>query len=272
MHESVTYYDLIGFVPGNPKTATSLPTAPDLSCTALFLDFDGTLVEIAGRPDAVDVPSGVQDLLSALDERTGGAVAIVSGRRMADLEQYLPDFTGTLVGSHGAEWRTGGDRHVAEEAKSETFAHLREVLRAWVAAHDGVLLEEKPAALVLHYRGAPQHQVACGRIMAALAEDTSGFTVRHSKMALELMPERICKRDAVEMLLDRWTGDRTPVAIGDDRPDEGMFGAVQERGGFAIRVGDEETCASYRIRSVADVHALLDCWLQEPEGASCRVG
>ena len=133
-------------------------------------------------------------------------------------------------------------------------------------------LEEKPAALVLHYRGAPQHQVACGRIMAALAEDASGFTVRHSKMALELMPERICKRDAVEMLLDRWTGDRTPVAIGDDRPDEGMFGAVQERGGFGIRVGDEETCASYRIRSVADVHALLDCWLQEPEGASCRVG
>lgn len=271
MHDALTYYDLIGFVPGNPETATSLPDVPDLSRIALFLDFDGTLVEIAERPDAVQVPSRVQDLLTDLNRRTGGAVAIVSGRRMADLERFLPDFAGTLVGSHGGEWRDSGNRHVAEEAGSDTFAHLRDMLRAWVGAHDGVLLEEKPAALVLHYRRAPQHQVACGRIMAALADDTPAFTVRHAKMAVELMPERICKRGSVETLLQRWA-DRTPVAIGDDRPDEGMFGLVEERGGFAIRVGDEETRASYRVGCVADVHAMLACWLREPAGSPCRVG
>lgn len=271
MRDGLTYYDLIGFAPGNPETATSLPAVPDLSKTALFLDFDGTLVEIADRPDAVQVPPPVDQLLAALQERTGGALAIVSGRRMADLERFLPGFGGTLVGSHGGEWRDETGRSVAEEAESDTFAHLRDVLRAWGEAHEGVLLEEKPASLTLHYRRAPAHQVACGRIMGALADETEGYTVRHAKMAVELMPERISKKGSVDILLERWSG-RMPVAIGDDAPDEGMFSAAEERGGYGIHVGDQETRAGYRIRSVEDVHALLACWLSEPAGSPCRVG
>ncbi|SDY62380.1 trehalose-phosphatase [Citreimonas salinaria] len=240
---------------------------PDLGRTALFLDFDGTLVGIAPRPDAVKVAPGLEDVLSEIHDRTKGRAAIVSGRSIAQLEGFLPTYSGILVGSHGAESRVDGAYATAAEGDTTAFKASRDMLRAWVRHHDGVLLEEKPVSLVLHYRQAPEHEDACAGILAALSQVMPGFVVRPSKMALELMPETVSKKRAVVDLMEGWH-ERTPIAIGDDRTDEDMFHAAGAAGGYGIKVGDGDTVAKFRLGGVEDVHALLRNWVEKTEGTS----
>lgn len=254
--------------PDNDQNETSIASEmPPPGDTALFLDFDGTLVEIAPRPDAVELAPEMRDALGALHACTDGRVAIVSGRRLADLERIMPDFRGVLVGSHGAEWRIEGDYTTAGQDDRTAFDATRDMLRAWVAHYDGVLLEEKPVSLVLHYRQAPDHGSRCAGILAALAQVMPGFVVRPSKMAVELMPENVSKKGAVQDLLERWPG-RVPIAIGDDRTDEDMFDAVNAGGGYGVKVGEGDTAARFRLNDVAGVHDLLRSWLARSEKSS----
>ena len=237
---------------------------PDPGRTALFLDFDGTLVEIAPRPDAVTLDPGMANVLDDLHSLTNGRIAIVSGRSLGQLERIMPNYRGVLVGSHGAESRIEGAYATVVEGKGMAFRSGRDMLRAWVPHYDGVLLEEKPASLVLHYRQAPDRQSDCAAILTGLAQVTPGFVVRPSKMAVELMPKTASKKRAVLDLLEGWP-DRIPVAIGDDRTDEDMFTAADARGGYGIKVGDGETTAKFRLGGVAEVHAHLRSWLEKTE-------
>ncbi|PVA08337.1 trehalose-phosphatase [Thalassorhabdomicrobium marinisediminis] len=248
-----------------------LAALPDLSQVALFLDFDGTLVEIAERPDAIIVPDDLPATLRALDDATGGAVAVVSGRRLDELDAWLTGFDGVLIGSHGAETRNGADAGGDGAAHTgRAFSDARDRLRGWVAGRDGVLLEEKPASLVLHYRQVPTCEGACADIMDTVASDLPGFEVRPSKMAFELMPKSVSKETVVQDLMTRWSG-RIPVAIGDDRTDEGMFRAAQALGGTGIKVGEGDTLASSRLPDVTALRALLADWLEaEARGVTCR--
>ncbi len=252
----------VGSTAGPPALRNALP---EICCAAVFLDFDGTLVEIASRPDAVELPPGTGELLGRLQAVTEGAVALVSGRSLADLERMLPGYYGILVGSHGAERRVDGIRSVADQGKSAAFSAARDELSGWVRQHDDVLLETKPASLVLHYRGAPHLETACTQVLDAVAQRLPGFAVRPSKMALELMPETVSKRSAVLEMMEVWSG-RMPVAIGDDRTDEGMFAVAQALGGHGIKVGPGKTDAGWRVGDVAAVHSMLRRWL-DAEGA-----
>lgn len=260
MKDHPSYYDMIGFSAESGETEAGLPTVPDLSRAALFLDFDGTLVDIAARPDAISVTDNLEDILLALETRTGGAVAVVSDRSLADLERRLPRWRGTLVGSQGAERRHLGRRETAPEAHDEKLAELADVARAWAAHHEAVVLEEKPAALALHFRAAPELQPDCVRLLHALTENLPDYVLRHADMAVELMPARICKRGAMEELMADWQG-RLPVAMGDDLSDEGMLALAEELGGYGIKVGYADTVASHRVRSVAELHRGLVSWL-----------
>lgn len=244
-----------------------LPEVPEPGTAALFLDFDGTLVEIAPRPDAVRLRPGMEEVLCDLDTRMEGRLAIVSGRSLAELEHIMPNYRGVIIGSHGAESRIDGVYETAAEGDGTAFRAVRDMLRAWVGHYDGVLLEEKPVSFVLHYREVPDREADCVEVLTALARTLPGFVVRPSKMAVELMPEAVSKERAVLNLLKDW-GDRTPVAIGDDRTDEDMFGAAESRGGFGIKVGEGETSARFRVSDVSDVHALLQNWLKAPARSS----
>ena len=244
-----------------------LPQVPEVGSAALFLDFDGTLVELAPRPDAVRLRPGIEGVLCDLDTRMEGRLAIVSGRSLAELERIMPNFGGVIIGSHGAESRINSVYATAAEGDSTAFRASRDMLRVWVAHYDGVLLEEKPVSCVLHYREAPDREGDCVEILTALAQTMPGFVVRPSKMAVELMPEAVSKKRAVLDLLEGW-GDRTPIAIGDDRTDEDMFGAAESCGGFGIKVGEGETAARFRVAGVSDVHALLRSWLETPARSS----
>jgi trehalose 6-phosphate phosphatase len=262
-----SFYDFIGFAPRHTAPTPGAPEELPLSRAALFIDFDGTLVDIAARPDAVRVPGEVRRLLGALHERTDGATVIVSGRRMADLDRFLDGFAGVVVGSHGAELREGGRLWQHNAVDSEELQTIRRMAEVWAESNPGVLVEEKPCSVAVHFRQAPERMTDGEAVLDTLVKQTPGFVLHHAKMALEVHPEDVSKRAAVAPLLDRWPR-RVPVAFGDDATDEGMFEAVNAAGGHSIKVGEGETAADWRLDAPADVRAVLSRWLGDDAEAA----
>lgn len=236
---------------------TDLPSLP--RDAALMLDFDGCLVEIAARPDAVRVPDTLPALLRALHERQGGAVALVSGRDVADLRRYLPDFPGVIAGSHGAEMSLDSGRIEATHETALDLAGLHAAAREAAAPHPTLLVEPKPHGVAIHYRADPALRPQVEAAMARLAEGFPGMAIQPAKMAVELRPAGSGKDGAVTrlMALPAFAG-RMPVYAGDDLTDEAAIGAAQAQGGFGIKIGEGATGARYRLEGPA----ALAHWLQ----------
>lgn len=246
--------------PGLPET---LPEAAD--GLALFLDVDGTLLEIAGSPDAVRVEAGLQDVLGRLCRRLAGAVALVSGRRIADLDRLfsLPDLP--AAGLHGLERRRGDGRLVRGATEGLPVA-MRRRLDHLAAAHPGMLIEDKGAAVAVHYRGAPGAEAAARHVVAALmAEDAGEFALLDGKMVLEIRRRGGHKGDAVAAFMaEPPFAGRRPVFVGDDVTDEDGFEVVNRLSGWSVRVGDGGgTHARFRLPDVGAVIA----WLETLAGA-----
>ncbi len=254
------FYDLIGFHAGADEPEQAGEDRPALPRSLILTDFDGTLVDLAETPDGITVDPGISRTLAALMECTGGAVAVVSGRRLSDLRRFLPDFGGILIASHGAEWIEDGEVRRHEVADSPELANLRTILGAYVAQNPDILLEDKPCSVVLHFRQAPDRMADAERFLGVLADQWPGFTLHHAKMALEVMPETVSKRAAVEGLLERWP-DRIPIAFGDDATDEGMLALAVDRGGLGYKVGEGQTVGNRRIEDPAAVLEVMHGWL-----------
>jgi trehalose 6-phosphate phosphatase len=251
----MSYYDWIGFT-DEEHQPLGAPTIDNPAACCFFIDFDGTLVEIAETPGGISIDAGLIDLLNQIYKRSGGRTAIVSGRRMEDLASFLRGFKGPLIGSHGAERLEGGRviRHPAHG--SQDLETMRNVVRGYLDCEPDVLLEDKPASFVLHFRQAPDRMADAEAFLAALVGQRSGWHLHHAKMALEVMPDDVSKGAAIAALMDGWKR-ATPVAIGDDNTDEAMFHVVQEHGGIGIKVGSNSTCARHCLLGVAEVHAFL---------------
>jgi trehalose 6-phosphate phosphatase len=237
-----------------------LPPPPAVGAdTALFLDFDGTLVEIAATPEAVRAAPGLPVLLEAVAAGLGRALAIVSGRRIADLDGLLAPFQAAAAGLHGLELRRGG-AEVARVPAEDALETVRPFLRERVAAMPRVLLEDKGLTIALHYRQAPEQAEACVELAAqatALAEGR--LSVLPGKMVVELRPPEIDKGKAIEALLaEAPFAGRVPVFVGDDFTDEEGFAVVNARGGYGVFVGENRTTiARYRLEDVGAVHDWL---------------
>ncbi len=239
----------------------TLSAPPPLSeSAALFLDFDGTLVSIAPRPQDVRVPAWVQPALQALAQRLDGALAIVSGRPLAQLDDFLAPLRLPAAGAHGAEWR-GASGRVARQLDDPppTVVHAARVL---VAAHAGLILETKPSGFSLHYRARPELEGACQEaLFAALAAAPGASAVwqwLHGHCVFELKQRSVSKGLAVRALLAQAPfAGRQPVFVGDDVTDEDGIKAVQEAGGFGVRVGGGDSQARYRLADTDAVGAWL---------------
>lgn len=213
---------------------------------ALFLDFDGTLVDIAPEPGAVVVPCGLVPTLSALQQYLGGAVAVVSGRPIREIDQYLGPLRLPVAGVHGAE------RRAADGAVDLLPTHpLDAVERAasiLAARYPQLLVEHKDSSIAVHYRAAPELEQECLDAMQEAVERSPGLTLLRGKMVVEAKPGGATKGSAIEAFLREGPfAGRLPVFVGDDVTDEGGFAAVQRLGGLGVKVGEGPTVAWQRL-------------------------
>ena len=234
------------------------PAHPDGAAWALFLDFDGTLVDIATTPDAVVVPPALHGLLGACAEVFDGAVAIVSGRPIAALDALLDPLMLPAAGLHGLELRMT-DGTVARVAQRSTgLAELRARIHALARDDARLLVEDKESSLALHYRRAPERESELREFMERAASGCDRHHVMRGKMVLEVRPAHANKGTAVARFMESAPfAGRRPVFAGDDVTDEDGFRAVNRRGGISVKVGTGETEATYRIADVAALHDWL---------------
>lgn len=203
---------------------------------AYFLDFDGTLVEIAPTPMAVTVPPGLVASLQALAARAGGALALVSGRPIAELDALLA-VPFSAAGQHGAERRPAPAAAIAHAPLPTPPGTWLSTAERLAAATPGALLERKRHGFALHYRNAPEAGPAFGDALAALLAGQGDFALLPAKMAWEVRPAAAHKGAAVAALMAHppFAG-RTPVYVGDDVTDEDGIAAAEAQGGIGLRV------------------------------------
>lgn len=226
--------------------------APPLRSCAVFLDIDGTLLDLAVTPDAVVVPPPLRALLPRLAAHVQGALALISGRSVADIDRLFGP--GIAMGAeHGAVLRDAAGHVFEDMADSPALAALRAPLRAAVAAHPGSLLEEKRFGLVLHWRAAPQAEAALTARARELAAPYPELMLQPAHAALEIRLRGPGKAGALDrfMGLAPFTG-RRPVFIGDDVTDEPAIARATERGGRGLHVG----------RDFAGGPAAVRAWLE----------
>ncbi len=231
------------------------PPALETGTAAIFLDFDGTLVEIAKTPSSILVPDGLEPLLAELEKAAGGALALISGRSIADIERFLPGYTGVLVGSHGAQAR--GMPDMTHQVDSSVIAELHRRFADFAERH-GLLAEPKELGAALHFRARPEAAAAAEDFVRDMASEVEGFEVQPAHMAFELKPAGFSKDKAIAALMQMHPfAGRQPIFAGDDATDEPALKWVQMQGGIAIRLGSGASAAPYRLAGPA----LLLSWL-----------
>ncbi|MEN0087740.1 MAG: trehalose-phosphatase [Pseudomonadota bacterium] len=226
---------------------------------AMMLDFDGTLVDIAATPDAVTFAERDDALLRRLSQNHGGALAIVSGRAIDDLDGFITDFPGAMAGGHGAELRVDGEQSLADHIDEDKLEQLKAAVRSFAEAEPRLLIEEKATGIVMHYRAHPDCEDKAVSFAKSLVDGHSDFGVQYSKMAVEIRPKGASKASAMEKLLEsKPFAGRAPFFAGDDVTDEDAFDWVNAQGGISVRIGPGPTKALYRTPTPRSFKAWLD--------------
>ena len=234
------------------------PPALDPRCQALYLDFDGTLVDFAPEPDAIVLRPGTVALLERLSGRLGGALAIVSGRRLADIDRHLSPLALSASGVHGQELRHAPGAPRTTVAPPADLDEARRRLGLAIGPDDPLLLEDKGGALVLHFRKHPDQRERAEALARDAAEGLDALHVVPGHGIFEVLERGVSKARAIALLSAHppFAG-RVPVYVGDDRTDEDAIRAAQRAGGFGVKVGPGETAALYRLPDIDAVHAWI---------------
>ena len=235
------------------------PSRLDPRTLALFVDFDGTLADIATQPSAVVVPRHTKQVLETLARKSMGALAIVSGRPIADIDDLLQPIRLPVAGVHGLERRDAAGELHSCAIDLEAVARLAEALRRFVADLPGLIVERKPGSVALHYRARPELRDGCLDAMLESANRIGGFETLQGKMVIEAKAGRWNKADAIAAFMRELPfKGRLPVYAGDDVTDEDAFAAIAELNGISIKVGEGETSAHYRAPSTWRFRAWLE--------------
>lgn len=212
---------------------------PDLRKCAILLDIDGTILDLAASPQQVWVPPGLRQTLARLDALTGGALALVSGRTLRDIDLIFSPLEIAAIGGHGAELRATAGAEPVMRAKPLNDA-LKRKLAGITELGPGILAEDKGYSLALHYRLAPEKgdavRAAVDKICAELPPDA--VEILPGKLVVEIKPTGVNKANAVcELMTCAPFADRNPIFIGDDTTDEPVFGVIAQFGGLGFSVG-----------------------------------
>jgi trehalose 6-phosphate phosphatase len=253
-------------IPRRRSGAVAVPPPLTPSC-ALFLDIDGTLLDLAATPSAVTIDPDVSTLLPALFGVLSGACALVTGRAITNVDRLFPGLGLPIAGQHGCERRDAAGTVVLHAPAQATLDRLRRLLAAFAGRHQGLVLEDKGSTLALHYRQAPRLAPHVHRTLRdTLAnEQAPELALQPGKRLVELRPGNRDKGTAIaDFLAERPFAGRCPVFVGDDRGDEHGFAVVEARGGYGVKVGPGRTRARYRLDGVAAVRNWLGTLVDIP--------
>lgn len=237
---------------------------------AYFFDIDGTLIEIAPSPDQIYVDRQLAALIERLHAMTGGAVALITGRSIRDVDQVFPVAGMAVAGQHGLELRDAWGRRITHALRTESLNEVRQQLIEAIARHPGLVAEFKGLSIALHYRAAPRLAGYAHRLMRSLqTRCVPDFVLQRGKRVVELKPAGRDKGVAIADLMEEppFIG-RVPVFVGDDATDEFGFSVVNEMHGHSIKVGGGPTSARFRLKNVS---AVKDWLMQGLEAVPAEV-
>jgi trehalose 6-phosphate phosphatase len=232
------------------------------SSWAIFLDFDGTLVDIAARPESIHIDPDLARTLARLASGLGGALAIVSGRPIATIDSHLDPYRFDIAGLHGAERRIGGVMRPGNAGDRGALRRAMDILRKLALDEPRIVIEDKDLSVALHWRLAPALEAqALATVDRALAEAGPGYRIQHGHAVAEIVPVHASKGSAVDefLTLSPYAG-RRPVFFGDDLTDEAAFAAVNRHGGISVKIGDGPTSAGLRLATPEALRRRLAAW------------
>lgn len=232
----------------------------DVETAALLLDVDGTLLDIAPTPDAVFAASGLRESLAFLLHRMDGALALVSGRPICDLDSIFTPLRLAAVGVHGAEIRRSPADKVRVDRNNELDRTLRASLIALAQRFAGVGIEDKGPSVALHFRAVPDYaESLIAEVNRTCAQFPPGTcNVLHGKAVVEIKSPGFDKGTGIrELMRHPPFAGRTPIFIGDDTTDEAGFAVMPEFGGLSVAVGDKISGADAAFDTPSDVRAWL---------------
>lgn len=230
---------------------------------ALFLDFDGTLVDIAPSPSLVDVPSDLVPLLDRLTSQLGGALAILTGRPISDINHFLMPLQPVTAGVHGSELRTEANGKVQLTAGGLN-PEVATAIGQLQQLDSGIVIESKIYSIAVHYRLAPACEPQIDNALRAIvAESADHFILCPGRCVIEVVPRHVSKGAALEALmrLPAFRG-RRPIMIGDDIPDESALSAARNLDGHGLRVAGEHFKADADFQGPTEVRAWLQTMTQ----------
>jgi len=243
----------------------------DLREVAILLDVDGTLLDIAPTPESVHASASLRDTLARLHVQSSGALALISGRPIAELDRIFCPLRLPAIGGHGAELRPTGDAAPIRHDTTPLDPRLKRRLVEIASAHPGIAVEDKRLSLALHYRLAPEHGESLRRAVAALRAQAApgAFDILEGKAVIEVKPPGFDKGTALRELMGHAPfAGRRPVFIGDDITDEAAFAVLPEFDGIGIAVGRDFPGAVANLPSPHDVRAWLDRTSQQEEASA----
>ena len=240
---------------------------------ALFLDVDGTILDIAPTPNAVHVPDYLTELLHQVWTMLGGGLALISGRPLGDVDRLFAPHRFPGAGLHGYELRNRAGIVPALCIDANAVQRVHDACRTFVGNSPGILVEYKSCGAAIHYRLAPDAEhLVCDYARSLLPQLDGSFQMLHGKSVCEIKPRGCSKGSSVlELMKSPPFIGRRPVYIGDDATDEDGFEVVNQLGGISIRVGHEgASCAQQRFATIKDVHRLLAVLLRAKGAALAR--
>ncbi len=245
----------------------TLPVIDDLEQYAIFLDFDGTLVEIADRPEDVRFEAPTLQLIERLRDKVGRALALVSGRDIAVIDRLVYPLVLPVAGVHGLQRRDASGRlHSPVIDRGVVEAIAAEVEAAFLS-EPGVLIERKAGAVAIHFRLRPDFREKCHALARAILRERPGLHMIEGKMVFEIRLHGDDKGAVIARFMEeRPFRGRKPIFVGDDATDEPGFIAVNARDGISIKIGDDPTAATCHAANIGEFLRWLDkCCASAPK-------
>lgn len=241
-------------------TISYIPVANlSFSQTAFFLDFDGTLAEIIADPARVSITRQTRIALGRLQEAAGGAVAVISGRSIAQLDVMLGPLRLPAAGVHGIERRNAAGTMMREAVERAAEQRLAFLVNTFVEDRKGLLAEVKPGSVALHYRNRPEMMADCRAFAEGLAQNNHRISLVEGRKVIEMKLSARTKGDAIaDFMMEAPFRNRRPFFAGDDITDETGFALVNAMGGISLKIGPGTTVARYRVEDRQTFAAWLE--------------